>query len=294
MVCSHSSRLRRGPGLASTAITPPTPQEPGDPWLKRADLLVFEILGTDPFCEGLLPTLLDARERLLVPGGAIMPCGIEVHAVLVHSPELLRLNAVGASVDGLDLSALNSLSHRTRAVRILELPHSYLHKPMTVVRLELDAEEPPVASGQSERQVRIEQSAHAHAILVWFTARLHHGRTDLDVSTAPGEGGLMRGHSWGQCVHYLPAGGVELRRGERVGLHAKWTANGLVVSLEQHEPAARLQAAPGTTANTTRDILLGKAGNSASLVQVRRGSGGEGATANSTPINLPPTYGTEA
>ena len=49
-----------------------------DRWERRADLLVFEILGTDPLCEGLLPALQDARERLLTPDARVVPCMVEV------------------------------------------------------------------------------------------------------------------------------------------------------------------------------------------------------------------------
>ena len=43
-----------------------------------ADLLIHEILGVDPFEENLLPTLADARQRLLRPGGRLLPYRLEV------------------------------------------------------------------------------------------------------------------------------------------------------------------------------------------------------------------------
>ncbi|HSS78958.1 MAG TPA: 50S ribosomal protein L11 methyltransferase [Thermoanaerobaculia bacterium] len=43
-----------------------------------ADLLIHEILGVDPFAENILPTLLDARERLLRPGGRLLPWRVQV------------------------------------------------------------------------------------------------------------------------------------------------------------------------------------------------------------------------
>jgi protein arginine N-methyltransferase 1 len=43
-----------------------------------ADLIIHEILGTDPFVEALLPSILDARQRLLKPGGRLLPYRVEV------------------------------------------------------------------------------------------------------------------------------------------------------------------------------------------------------------------------
>ncbi|HSN86132.1 MAG TPA: class I SAM-dependent methyltransferase [Thermoanaerobaculia bacterium] len=49
-----------------------------------ADLIIHEILGTDPFGESLLPVLADARRRLLKPGGRFLPGRLEVCCVGVE------------------------------------------------------------------------------------------------------------------------------------------------------------------------------------------------------------------
>jgi protein arginine N-methyltransferase 1 len=43
-----------------------------------ADVIVHEILGIDPFEENILPILRDARQRLLKPGGRLLPFRLEV------------------------------------------------------------------------------------------------------------------------------------------------------------------------------------------------------------------------
>lgn len=93
-------------------------------WHSKAELLVFELLGTDALCEGLLPALKDAarattdhtsprsgvccdarrqrsyvcacvrarcraqRERLLAPGATIIPCELSLHVALVQSDDV--------------------------------------------------------------------------------------------------------------------------------------------------------------------------------------------------------------
>jgi SAM-dependent methyltransferase len=48
---------------------------------ERADVIVHEVLGVDPFDEALLPTIADAGERLLAPGGRLLPFALEVFCV---------------------------------------------------------------------------------------------------------------------------------------------------------------------------------------------------------------------
>ncbi len=45
---------------------------------ERADVIIHEVLGIDPFAENILPFIHDARERLLAPGGMLIPSVLEV------------------------------------------------------------------------------------------------------------------------------------------------------------------------------------------------------------------------
>lgn len=54
---------------------------------ERADVLVTEMIGNDPLDEHLLEIVADAKKRLLVPGGRIVPSAIEIVAVPVEVPQ---------------------------------------------------------------------------------------------------------------------------------------------------------------------------------------------------------------
>ena len=99
----HSSQLRLG---ADASLDKPDAVVAGDG--RKAELLIFEILGTDPFCEGLLPALKDAKERLLTPDAVILPCELVVNVALVQSTDLIKLNAIAeeSNTNGLDLQPL--------------------------------------------------------------------------------------------------------------------------------------------------------------------------------------------
>lgn len=211
VVAAHSSRLRLEDAPHA------------DPWERKADLLVFEILGTDPLCEGLLPALRDARSRLLHPDAVVIPCGIEVHAVLVSCEALMRLNSANVPTCGLNLSPLSAMSHRTRAVRLLEYPHVKLTRAKVTLKLRLDTTEPPPSSGETEVELTCEHTNTGHMVVAWFTCHLDN---EISISTAPGVADPMRGYSWGQSAHFLPQP-VNVEAGEVLRLRTRWTDMGL-------------------------------------------------------------------
>src|SRR6187399_2841708 len=57
-----SDRITIVQGL-STEFTPPS----------RADVIISDIRGCLPLFEGHIPTIIDARERMLAPGGTLIP-----------------------------------------------------------------------------------------------------------------------------------------------------------------------------------------------------------------------------
>ena len=108
LVAAHGldDRVRVLP-MHSSALDLDSDAAGGDAWAARAEL-VFEVLGTDPLCEGLLPSLRHARASLLAPGAAVVPRALTVYASLVESEALASLGCVWRdATHGLDLRPLN-------------------------------------------------------------------------------------------------------------------------------------------------------------------------------------------
>jgi protein arginine N-methyltransferase 1 len=84
---------------------------------EKADVLVSEIIGNDPFGEKVLQTFIDARQRLLKPNASIIPNKIKVFVLPVQIPaSLLKTQLVQAadlnnwqSWYNIDFSALSEL-----------------------------------------------------------------------------------------------------------------------------------------------------------------------------------------
>ena len=61
---------------------------------QRADVLVSEIIGSDPFAEGVLSATLDARRRLLKPDARFVPRTIRAYGLAVTIPPEREATAV--------------------------------------------------------------------------------------------------------------------------------------------------------------------------------------------------------
>jgi type III protein arginine methyltransferase len=77
----------------------------------QADIIVSEILGADMVCEGVLPALSDAAQRLLKPGGRMIPAGGEIMVALAHSGRMDQFTM--GEICGFDLSAFDRLRPTT-------------------------------------------------------------------------------------------------------------------------------------------------------------------------------------
>lgn len=72
---------------------------------ERADVIVHEILGVDPFFENLVPYIADAKERFLVPeGGRLIPHRIDVCCVGLE-PDFVPSVATRAYYEAKEMSA---------------------------------------------------------------------------------------------------------------------------------------------------------------------------------------------
>jgi protein arginine N-methyltransferase 1 len=73
---------------------------------ERADVIVHEVVGFDPFGENILPVIEDARERMLAPGGRLIPSAMEVWCVGFEVPDVPYLDTARAAVELSELEGL--------------------------------------------------------------------------------------------------------------------------------------------------------------------------------------------
>jgi len=82
---------------------------------EKADLLVSEILANDFVGEGVLPSLLDAKARLLKPGARVLPATGAMMGVLVGGPDVRYLLELG-DVCGFDMRSFTRFKPWSQSV----------------------------------------------------------------------------------------------------------------------------------------------------------------------------------
>lgn len=185
---------------------------------RPADVLVAEVFDADLFGEGAVPTIDDARSRLLTDNARILPHSATVFCGLVSSTDLHGLNRVGA-VDGFDLSAFNRVA--TDGVLFASVAsHEWaaLSVPAPLFGLDFTA---PAVPAAGTAVVSAAWSGLLHAIVVWFELNLG---GDVVLSNTPGR----RSH-WKQAVYVVDEQHVDA--GDHVEIGWRHNTRTLVVEL---------------------------------------------------------------
>ncbi|MFI9200066.1 50S ribosomal protein L11 methyltransferase [Streptomyces sp. NPDC053048] len=142
---------------------------------RPADVLISEIVDCGLIGEGLLPSVRDARERLLAPDGLMMPVSARIHGRLIRSDVIANLNRVGSAA-GFDVSLMNAAATRGHfPVRLNTWPHEVLSEPQELVSFDLASG--PLGPGSRRLSVPATADGEAQALVAWFEMDLGAGIT---------------------------------------------------------------------------------------------------------------------
>ncbi|HET9228553.1 MAG TPA: 50S ribosomal protein L11 methyltransferase [Thermoanaerobaculia bacterium] len=178
-----------------------------------ADLLIHEILGTDPFSENLLPAIFDARERLLRPGGRLLPWRIQVLCIGIEAETrphrdreyFLAEAAEAQRLYGVDMSPLVEILAAVDSRQLVppfEDGDPRIFKPKVLSEecllrdVDLRTDGLDRAGEPSEALLRIQSPGTLGAIVVYFRAHLDE---DIQLANAP----FAPLTSWGRNVRLL-------------------------------------------------------------------------------------------
>ena len=181
---------------------------------ERANVVVSDIRGCMPLFEGAVPSLEDARERFLAPGGVLIPERDTLKAAVVQADDFYgRLLAPWSEcVSGVDLSALR--------VRLLNQGHTNHFEPQQLLAPgqewgTLDYTVGAPARAAAQLQFCATRGGTGHGICLWFETALF---GTIGFATAPG----TPQNVYGQI--FLPwLEPVALREGE--GIHVTLRAD---------------------------------------------------------------------
>lgn len=159
---------------------------------QRADVIVSDLRGSLPLFERHIPAIVDARERLLAPGGHLIPMRDTLRIALAESPKSYKScqEPWDSNDYGIDLSfgkpfAVNSWW------KVSLSPENLLCEPTDLAVLDYYSIEEPDLRADVTLEAR--RRGTAHGLLVWFDTELAPG---TGYSNAPGEPELVYGQSF--------------------------------------------------------------------------------------------------
>jgi len=174
---------------------------------EKADLLVAEVIGNEPFEEEILETTLDARQRLLKPGARLIPHALTLLARPIQLPEAeIRQRAYGrAAIErwrdlyGIDFQPLldAALPGPVHTITEGEVVATWpqMGPPVVLGSLDLASFEEP--SVRASADLTVDRPGPVNAVAVTFRADLHAGISHtLDPWTWPAS-------SWATSVWVL-------------------------------------------------------------------------------------------
>jgi type I protein arginine methyltransferase len=169
---------------------------------EKADVIISDLRGILPWFQQHLPSIVDARRRLLKPKGILIPQRDVLWAALAEAPEKYG-ELVGPWEDnryGFDLSSARRLITNTwRKLRVT--PQQLLVKPNRWCVLDYSKIEDPDING--EMSWTISNVRTAHGLLVWFDSELIEG---IGFSNHPGETELVYGNAFFPFSHPIELG----------------------------------------------------------------------------------------
>ena len=137
-----------------------------------ADVVISDIRGVLPLFEGHIPTVIDARNRLLSPTGTLLPARDRLWVAIVEAPITFVRRTQVNNTYGLDLSTINTrLVHtwaklRVQAEQIISTSQCWA---------ELDYR--TITSPNVNAEVRLQtlRKGMGHGLLAWFDSELASG-----------------------------------------------------------------------------------------------------------------------
>lgn len=164
----------------------------------RVDVIVHEQMGDCLFDEAMVPNVTDLRDRLLKPGGRIVPSRFELYCEPVKLrddrvvPFLWELNVFGYDYGCMEQHRPDDAAYYQRSSSDGTLVEHFLGEPEPALTLDLQTVQPTDLPRELSFTRTAVRAGRLDALVVYFTARVD---DDLGLSTSPTAAG--RAPHWG-------------------------------------------------------------------------------------------------
>jgi type I protein arginine methyltransferase len=174
-----------------------------------ANVIVSDLRGVLPLLQAHIPSIIDARQRLLAPGGVLIPARDELWAAIVEAPERYgRLTEPWATGRfGFDMRVARDIVTNTWQ-KASVTPEQLLTEPQAWASIDYSTVESTDVAGTVVSTVA--RHGVAHGVVVWFDAFLGDGAR---FSNAPGQPPLIYGSGF-----FPLSAAVDVEPGDRVSV----------------------------------------------------------------------------
>ena len=159
---------------------------------ERADVIVSDLRGVLPPFRHHIPSIIDARKRLLVPGGVLIPQKDTLWVAVAEAPNLYERHCAPWADNnyGLDLGPARRLVLNTWQKGRVD-SDQLLTRPQQWASLDYDSIESSDVS--ADLTLTVMRAGTAHGLSLWFDGRLGDG---VSFSNAPGQPELIYGSAF--------------------------------------------------------------------------------------------------
>ncbi|MGQ9366688.1 tetratricopeptide repeat protein [Azospirillum sp. ST 5-10] len=187
----------------------------GEDLPEKADVFVSELINIGMLAPRMLSVLQHARTHLVKPDAAIIPRASTVHAMLVETPELARINPVG-TIDGFDMSEMDVF--RSPGYAQIDLSadaHSALSAAFPALEFDFTRNMPE--EGRREIAVPVTAAGTCHGVAFWFDLV-------MDDEVVYHSASRARTNHWKQAIAFFDAP-LAVAPGDTVRVAARYDAN---------------------------------------------------------------------
>jgi protein arginine N-methyltransferase 1 len=156
---------------------------------ERADVIISDLRGMIPLYEQIIPSLADARRRLLKPGGAMIPQKDVLWASVVETPasyekyiEKPSKTRYGINLESTRRFLVNGWYHNRNT------PETFLTEPVNWLTVDYTTIENP--NVEAEMSFVVKRDGTAHGFNIWFDATLG---GDAHFTSSPAEKEVIYG-----------------------------------------------------------------------------------------------------
>lgn len=184
----------------------------GEDMAEKADILVSEIFSSELLGEYVLPSLEDAKRRLLKPGGRVIPAAGHIMIALFGGDDMRRNLMVDDSF-GFNLQRFNGLVSNKRMIARNDLDIEMLSDPVAAFAFDFEQDNSFPAQSRT-LEITAKAAGRCYGIIQWIRLQMD---KDTLFENHPAERTPVS--NWQQCAYVFDRP-VDLKRGQVVVISA--------------------------------------------------------------------------